>query len=315
VKEVEMPPKNGGPHAGPEARDIRFDLEGVPRDWHGGERARTRYFDNLSVFFPPGERFFVTSVKAHRARAIAAAPHLDAAVRAFCAQESFHGREHSRHSDRLRALGYPIDDMEQKVTQLIARWSARFPPIWHLAATCALEHYTALLAHYALADPRVFEDAHPVMAELWRWHAAEESEHKAVAFDVYEAVGGTYGVRALSMAVVSVLFWGKVLEHQVRLMRHDGILFSAREWRSLFVFNFVRPGGMRRIVGPLLAYFRPGFHPHDLDTEPLLDAWKRAFEASPHVQRAPHAPIRSRGASAFSGSAERFARLDDSRTQ
>lgn len=37
-----------------------------PKDWHGGRRAVTLFYDNLSTFFPPGERFFMASVKAFR---------------------------------------------------------------------------------------------------------------------------------------------------------------------------------------------------------------------------------------------------------
>src|SRR5690606_34816671 len=49
-------------------RDLQFDLSQVPRDWHPAGSAVTTFFDNLSLFFPPGERFFVASVKAHANR-------------------------------------------------------------------------------------------------------------------------------------------------------------------------------------------------------------------------------------------------------
>ena len=41
------------------------------------------------------------------------------------------------------------------------------------------------------AKPQLLEGAHPAMVALWKWHAAEENEHKNVAFDVYKAAGGS----------------------------------------------------------------------------------------------------------------------------
>ena len=49
----------------------------------------------------------------------------------------------------------------------------------------ALEHFTAILAHELLADPRHLAGADPATAALWRWHATEEIEHKGVAYDTW----------------------------------------------------------------------------------------------------------------------------------
>src|SRR5947207_14260434 len=122
------------------------------------------------------------------------------------------------------------------------------------------------MGQFLLEDPRMLEGAHPAMAALWRWHAAEENEHKAVAFDVFVAAGGTYGERVLAMVGASLIFWAKVLEHQVRMMGHDGTLFSPREWGSLAWYLGVEPGGLRTVVRHYFAYYRPGFHPSHVDS-------------------------------------------------
>src|SRR3546814_2150957 len=49
--------------------------------------------------------------------------------------------------------------------------------------TCALPIST--LAHDALANPTHLGGAADEARQLWRWHAIEEIEHKAVAFDTY----------------------------------------------------------------------------------------------------------------------------------
>lgn len=243
-------------------RDRRFDLDDVPRAWHPAGPAVTRFFDNLSLFFPQGEAFFIRSVKAF-ADAVDD-PALTDAVRRFYGQEAFHGREHRRYNRLLSSQGVPADVMEGRVATLLRRVGRRVPRRWQLAATCALEHFTASMAHMLLDDPRVLDGAHPAMAALWRWHAVEEFEHREVAFEVYRAAGGTVAERNLVMLAATVIFWAKVVEHQVLLMRGDGLLGDLGEWRRLIGFLFVDPAPLTRLVPHYLAWYRPGFHPAGL---------------------------------------------------
>jgi predicted metal-dependent hydrolase len=267
-----------------QVRNLKFDVgDEVPRYWHGGRRAITLFFNNLSVFFPAGERFFISAVKAHAG--MVDDPELLEQTRGFCAQEGIHSREHIHYNEMLRDQGYPVAAMERRVERILARVTRRTTPRAQLAATCALEHFTALLAHFVLSDDRLLEGAHPVMAALWRWHSAEENEHKAVAYDVYRKAGGNYVERVLAMVVATVIFWTKVFEHQVRLMRADGILFSAREWYALFRFLFITPGGLTNLFFPYFEYYRPNFHPWQLDNRSLLEAWKNELAASPAYGR------------------------------
>jgi predicted metal-dependent hydrolase len=269
----------------PEVRNLEFATdERVPRYWHGGRKSVTAFFNNLSVFFPPGERFFIASVKAHR-DVTKDDPKLDAEARAFYGQEAVHSREHVRYNAMLREQGYPVDAMEQGVSKLLARITRIYSPRFRLAITCALEHFTALMAEIILRYPEHLEGADPTMARLWRWHAAEENEHKAVAFDVFKAAGGTYFERVATMVGATGMFWALVFAHQVRLMKHDGILFSFAEWRALFRFLFVEPGGLSRMVGPYLAYFKPSFHPWDHDSSDMLEQWKAELASEPEYGR------------------------------
>ncbi len=265
-------------------RNLHFEIdESVPRYWHGGRKSVSVFFDNLSVFFPLGERFFVKSVRAHQGF-IKDEPLVQEA-RAFCGQEGVHAREHQRYNEMLVRHGYPIEAMERRVEATLERVSMRAPENAQLAVTCALEHFTALLGKMVLENPRLLEGAHPAMAALWRWHAAEENEHKSVAFDVYLASGGSYARRVVAMLGATVIFWSKVIDHQVQLMRTDGISDSFEEWRALGRFLFVDPGGMLPLFGRYLEYFRPAFHPSDIDTTALLDDWRRDFDASPVYAR------------------------------
>lgn len=263
----------------PQIRNLSFELgPHIPRFWHGAGRSITLFFNNLSILFPAGERFFIASVKAHSA--LVSDANLAACVRGFSAQEGIHSREHARYNEMLAAQGFPIEKMERAVKRILgaAKWvlSSR----GQLAATCALEHLTALLGHFVLKDPRILERAHPTMAALWQWHAAEELEHKAVAYDVYQTARGGYLRRATLMLLASSIFWSWVFIQQLRLMRQDGIMLDRKEWAALVRFLFIEPGGMWPLLRLTLSYYRPDFHPRQIDSEALLAGW---LEAQPQT--------------------------------
>ena len=90
-----------------------------------------------------------------------------------------------------------------------------------LAATCALEHFTAILAELLFANEELRAQMEPEMRRLWLWHAIEETEHKAVAFDMYQAVGGTYPLRVLVMLFTSITFAANIARFQAHLMESD----------------------------------------------------------------------------------------------
>jgi predicted metal-dependent hydrolase len=268
----------------PIVRNLRFTMdESVPRYWHGGRRAVSIFCDNLSIFFPAGERFFVKSVRNYQSAVTT--PALEQEVRAFCGQEGVHSREHESYNEMLKRHGYPVEEMEKRVEAILNRVSTRSPEEMQLAVTCALEHFTSLLGAMLLENPRMLDGADPTMAALWRWHSAEENEHKNVAFDVYKAAKGAYPTRVAAMLGATAIFWFKVFDHQIRMMKASGILFSAEEWKSLFEFLFVKPGGMLPLFPLYLEYFRPNFHPSQIDSNKVLDDWKTDFAESPLYAR------------------------------
>jgi predicted metal-dependent hydrolase len=83
------------------------------------------------------------------------------------------------------------------------------------------------------------------------------------------------------MTLVTLVFWSRIVVQQLVLMRVERCLFSPREWGSLLKFLFLEPGGMRGLGRRWLAYYRPSFHPWDLDNRPLLETWIRELGARP----------------------------------
>lgn len=259
-------------------RDVSFELdEQVPRYWHGDRAAVTVFFNNLSTLFPEGERFFIKSVSRYRGEIDDA--ELLAEIRAFSRQEGVHTREHESYNAMLRRQGYDVDGFERRIKRLLGlpRLAGPLRDRACLAVTVALEHWTAMFAHFVLEDDSIMSGAHPAMAALWRWHAAEECEHKAVAFDVYERTGGGYLLRCALMLLVTAIFWGRVAKQQCLMMARDRMLFNMREWRDVCRFLFLEQKIVSRL-GPIwFSFFRPSFHPWKLDDAHLLERWGDQF--------------------------------------
>jgi predicted metal-dependent hydrolase len=163
-------------------RDLRFGREQKPgRWWLGGDPVATAWHNALSATFPRGEAMFIEAVKAHRE---GASPKLEAEIRAFVKQEINHTREHVVFNKAAADAGYDMAKIDAGVGELMEMIKQR-PQIVNLAATIALEHYTAMMAHEFLANPQHFKDAEPETGAMWRWHAIEEIEHKGVAYDTF----------------------------------------------------------------------------------------------------------------------------------
>ncbi|MGH8447430.1 MAG: metal-dependent hydrolase [Solimonas sp.] len=275
----------------PTRRDLHFKLpQERVGDWHNEGRHVSHFFNALSLFFPDGERFFIHAVRHYRDRITD--PTLQRAVTAFIGQEAMHGREHTECNEMLDRAGLPGASLQGFVFRLTERLKF-LPKAVQLAITIALEHLTAIMANALLQDRRVVGDAEPHFARMWRWHALEETEHKAVAYDVWRAVMprslGSYLIRTTTLVFASALFWPLVLTFMWRLTRADAQARAERGgWRHTFYCMLVSPGPLRRCAGDWFDYFKPGFHPwmHDnrqylSSLEPLLkdledDAMPRA---------------------------------------
>jgi len=262
-------------------RDRRFVRgEGGRRLWHGGRIEATAIYNALSATFPRGEAFFVESVRAHRDGAPAK---LAAEIKAFTTQEVIHSREHLAFNRRAADSGYDLSKLEAQVLKRLSVTKSK-PPIVSLAATMALEHFTAILAHQLLRDPSHLEGADREAAELWRWHACEEIEHKGVAYDTWLHATRhwtrykRWKVKAKVMLFITRNFVVDRTAGALELMRQDG-LDGPRAWARLIWYLWIRPGMFRKIAGAWLKFFLPGFHPWNEDDRELLRAYEAAQPA------------------------------------
>jgi predicted metal-dependent hydrolase len=243
----------------------------TPRWWIRNDPVATAFFNALSATFPQGERFFIESVKHYRDRV---SPGLKAQISVFAAQESMHTREHVVFNRLISDAGYDLDLIDERTKQRFDLGRQLGRPIDRLAVTVALEHFTAIMAHAALAYDDDLDGAPEELKKLWRWHAIEEIEHKSVAFDTLMEVTAGIGpfrrwlLRVSHMIISTVQFLDMVFRSMALLFRHDGIN-TFGTWMKVLHFLFVSPGMFRRIAGSYFAYYAPGFHPWKIDDSAL----------------------------------------------
>jgi predicted metal-dependent hydrolase len=240
---------------------------GFARHWNGGDPVATHFFNALSFLFPRGERFFVEQARAFGGDR--------PEVRGFVAQEAIHARQHALYNTVLEAQGYEnvSDDLARRLEERAYRV---FAPLTRLAVVCAYEHYTAALGDFVLRDPRALEQAPPQMQLIWGWHAAEETEHKDVCFDLYRAAGGGWRRRVLVFMLVTMnfsrLFWRLYLD----LLRRDGCFSGSRFLPTVCTMLrvLIGTGGVGwPMLGAIARYFSPWFHPWQRNNRAAMQAW------------------------------------------
>ncbi|MCW7541301.1 metal-dependent hydrolase [Aquabacterium sp. A7-Y] len=248
-------------------RRLLIDLtEPFPRHWNGGDAFKSAFLNALSMSFPVGEQFFIDAVR-EGVKALPAAEQerFKAEVAGFIGQEATHRRIHGLFNGHLQRQGY-ANTWETRAKKRIERMrglNVRHP----LAVTAAYEHFTAILAEHLLAYPHTISDDVPRLKTMWLWHAAEESEHKSTAFDLYQALGGNHKWRMRWFYIVTLYFMVDATRQTVRNLWHDGELFKWRTWKSAASFLFGAEGLVSRTCKAWGAYKSDNFHPTQQETD------------------------------------------------
>jgi predicted metal-dependent hydrolase len=259
----------------PIVRRPEFPFDTVSRWWFQGSPFVTHLANGMNFVFPAGERFFVRSVVHYRDRVD---PELRRRIDGFAGQEAWHGRSHAAAFAAVEAHGLEVRSWiawyERVGYEVI---EPRVSPAIRLATTAALEHFTAIFGELAL-DTEMLDGADPAMRDLLSWHAAEEIEHRAVAFDVLQQVDRRWLTRAIGFVMATLtlgFFWASATRHLLRQERRaprsarvaGGRREVARYWR--------RHGG--RALRRAFAWFHPGFHPDEVPIDALATRYLAAM--------------------------------------
>jgi hypothetical protein len=253
------------------ARKMDFDFDAVPKHWFGGSVLATHLANGLNLLFPLGERFFVRSVRAYLDE-VKDDPELLAQVKGFIAQEVRHGMEHERYFENMEKSGYRIRGFLRFYEKLAFGVIERLAPKkLRLSATVALEHLTATFAEEALTSGVLDELAPKPMRDLLLWHAAEEIEHKAVAFQVLQRVDPSYGLRVAGALIGTACLMGFWLTGTGMLLRQE----KGYSWRRLRKERSQRleKRDFHEVRRAIREYLKPGFHPANNDNYHLASSY------------------------------------------
>jgi uncharacterized protein len=270
---------NSQPDVVPRA-GLDFGLDGdIARHWYEGDAFKTRFFDAMSTLFPEGERFFIECVRDYRQQV--KDPVLQEQVKNFIFQEAQHGQQHDRFNARLAQQGIRTDVIEASNRSTIRWWRTHIHRKLTLAMTAAAEHLTAIMAHAFLGNRELFTQADPRMRALYYWHAIEEIEHKAVAYDVMQKVAGVgYFTRITGMLLETFIFPFFVFMIMNHMFKVDGLQSRWKLWLKGLWWLYGPRGVMTRLLPHYLAYYRPGFHPWQSGRMAGFERWQKVYRES-----------------------------------
>lgn len=225
----------------------------------------------LSAMFPPGEMFFIESVR--NVRDQITDEKLLEDIRNFIAQEAFHSREHKSLNEHLIQSNYPEVLEIEALTKARLDKFRKLPKVEQLAATVVMEHFTATLARLLLTDPLIKQKTTQESRNLWEWHALEELEHKSVAFDALKAIGGnTARHRRIALIRVARFIAPITFDYWIQILKRKDIRFSVKELKDAFYLAFGgvnRLGIFSRTFIEMLDVRDQHFDPLDMQTEQL----------------------------------------------
>ncbi len=253
-----------------QVRNRQFNLQKhLGADWLDKDPFKTAFFNSMSMSFPVGEKSFIDSVRAFSDKIDD--PKLKKEMSGFFGQEGMHRREHQKYNEVLcEQRGYDLDKLEARWIKRVEQLNKRGKKIIALGGTVAAEHFTAILAEKLLMGWQM-DNLPAKMKELWLWHASEELEHKSVAFDVYEQMGGSFGLRKMMLRIFTYHFFKDLLSCTFSMLRHDKQLWKWKTLKSGVKFMFGKGGFIRELWPQYKVFYKAGFHPWNHDNSHLLD--------------------------------------------
>ncbi|XID75155.1 metal-dependent hydrolase [Alkanindiges sp. WGS2144] len=252
-------------------RRLDFNPKLIKRHFFADSPVMSHLLTALSSTFPIGEQFFVHSVRNVRDRI--EDEQLQAEIAAFIGQEAMHSKAHEEFNQSWRRDDYQLDSFQAWLAKHEVRIK-KAPYKVQLAVTSAFEHFTALLGSYVLNHPEILETLDDEAVKLWVWHAIEEVEHRAVAFDVYQALYGDLKLRRQVMQAVTTSFGSLTLYATQRLFWQD-------KWKSLPKIGsnlrglYLVAKMLISLTPEYLSYYKKDFHPSDIDHSKAVNYWKK----------------------------------------
>lgn len=213
--------------------------------------------NGFQLALPYLEPYFIDAIRGAR-------PHIKDAqlladMEGFCAQEAQHSRQHRLYCRLLRKRYPRLAELETGIQQSLVQSRRNDSLEWRLAYTAGYECITAQLGRWLFKNSHAwFHDADPAFAQMMTWHAAEEIEHRHVAFDVLRAVNPSPKLRAKALGAAMLKTYADLLPAVNYMLQVDGY---AGRWDSRLRRLKVRLSYATELLPAMLRYLVPSYHP------------------------------------------------------
>lgn len=253
-----------------EVRRMDFEFkDNIPEFWYDNDPLLTLFLTALSATFPEGEKQFIQAVRNYQGEITD--PVLMKQIRAFIGQEAHHSKEHDALNDLMKRKGYPVLRIEKRMAKMAKWMRSNWSKERQLANTICAEHLTAIIADYFMTkSPEELDKIHEGVRAIWAWHIVEETEHKAVAFDVYKQTVNDDTLRRTQMVLLTVLFLLETGVSTVQLLRESGRMGDMKMWFKAAKYFLGPKGMMVRLLPDYLTFYKKDFHPWDHDNRAYL---------------------------------------------
>ena len=262
-------------------RHMKFDFDPKlldPKFYMNAELA-SAYFASLSIFLTRGEDLVIDTARYHRD--FITDPLLKQRVTSLIGQEAIHSKMHEELNDAFLELDLPVKLFRFLAGYVFEYGFERLPQPMKLSLMAAIEHFTAVLAEYMMNHEEIFfRSQDEKQRAIWMWHMLEESEHKDIAFDVYQTLSNNYALRIAGFfpALITILMLISAASILVPFYRKPSNLVSLKYWKEI-PYNFrlifgLKDGVYGSTLGHIFDYLRPDFHPNDHDTSEFLAYYK-----------------------------------------
>lgn len=271
-------------------RKVKFDWQNTPIDWLPNQPFASHFVNEINMILPAGEFWFCRLY--NKALPQVTDDKLRDDVQKFIRQEAMHARAHSSAIDEyLKERGISTkrntDIMEFLFNKALAdqplginlpKFAENEWLVFRLGIIAAVEHMTCVLGKYALENHH-WDKGDPVFVDLIRWHGAEEVEHRSVAFDLYQHLGGSYLSRYYLASIATPLVFGlwvdgvaDLLRQDTRFSQHKPSVWTPWIWREWYRTS--KNGSLPSpfwLAAKQLPFFTPWYNPvHEASTEQAL---------------------------------------------
>lgn len=265
-------------------RHMKFEFEPEkidPKFFLNAELA-SAYFASLSIFLTYGEDLVIDTARYHRD--LIQDPLLKQRVTALIGQEALHSKLHEELNDAFLKVDLPVALFRTWAEWVFKYGFNRLPQPMKLSLMAGIEHFTAVLAEYMMNHEEIFfESQDEKQRAIWMWHMLEESEHKDIAYDVFQTLSNNYALRVAGFfpALITILLLISAASILVPFYRKPSNLVSVAYYKDMFnsaalIFG-LKKGVYGSSIKHIFDYLRPSFHPNDHDTSAFLAYYKHTL--------------------------------------